>query len=71
MSKYEIVEPGKKYYDSFYDDSLPFRVIRNDLTADEANRFMFRNMEYRFYARDMETGELYHKNTTGLKKVNK
>lgn len=69
MKKYEVVEPRKNRYDGFYDETLPFIIIKRSMTAEEANRYMLYYPEYRYYARDMETGELYHRNTTGLKKV--
>ena len=69
MNKYEIVEP-RKGRDGFYDETLPFMVFGKGLTAEEANRYMLHHLEYRYYARDMETGELYHCNTQGLKKYN-
>ena len=68
MSKYEIVEP-RKNRDGFYDESLPFMVFQQNMTAEQANRYMMYHLEYRYYARDMETGELYHRNTRGLVKV--
>ena len=68
MSKYEIIEPCKGK-DGFYDETLPFMVYQKNLTAEQANRYMAYHPEYRYYARDMETGELYHWTTHSLKKL--
>ncbi len=68
MNKFEIVEP-RKGKDGFYDETLPFMVFQKNLTAEEANRYMMHYLEYRYYARDMVTGELYHRNSRGLKKL--
>lgn len=68
MKRFEIVEPCKGR-DGFYDETLPFKVFQKNLTAEEANRYMMYHLEYRYYTRDMETGELYHRTTQGLKKL--
>ena len=68
MKNFEIVEP-RKGRDGFYDETLPFMVFQKNLTAKEANHYMMYHLEYLYYARDMETGELYYGTTQELKKL--
>ena len=68
MAMYEILEPRKNRYDGFYNEDVPFRVVYQNMTAEEANHHMMYFCEYRYCARDMETGEVYYATTRGLKK---
>lgn len=68
MKKFNVIEP-RKGKDGFYDDTLPFMTIMKDVDAETANRYMMYHLEYRLYAQDTETNELYHRSSTGLVKM--
>ena len=68
MALYELVEP-QKGKDGFYDETLPLKVVFKNMTAEKINRYMMNHFGYRYSARDMETGEMYHYTTQGLKKL--
>lgn len=66
--KYDVLEP-RHGHDGFYDESLPMIIHMHDVDAETANRYMMYHLEYRLYARDLQTNDMYHRTSTGLKKL--
>lgn len=69
MNKYDVMEP-RKGRDGFYDETLPMFTIMHDVDAKTANHYMMYHLEYRLYARDTKTGEMFHGTAHGLRNVN-
>jgi len=68
MNKYDVMEP-RKGRDGFYDETLPMFTILHDVDAKTANQYMMYHLEYQLYAKDTETGEMFHGTTCGLRSL--